>query len=54
MASDRLQVVVLDCIHAKHYGLIKGRTIQDCLVWEFEYLHQWKTSKKDYLAQIRL
>jgi hypothetical protein len=26
-------------IHQNQYGFIKGRNIQDCLGWAFEYLH---------------
>lgn len=33
-------------IHWKQYGLIKGRAIQDCLTWVFEYLHYCHKSRK--------
>jgi hypothetical protein len=46
IAADRLQTVILRCVHDNQYGFIKGGTIQDCLGWTFEYLHQCKTSKK--------
>lgn len=32
---DRLQGV-----SENKYGFIKGQTIQDCLAWSFEYIHQ--------------
>ena len=32
-------LIVMQLIHANHYGFIKSRTIQDCLAWSFEYLH---------------
>lgn len=35
-----MQPVALEVIHENQYGFIKGKTIQDCLGWAFEYLHQ--------------
>jgi hypothetical protein len=46
MAADRLQTVIRDCIHKNQYGFIRSRTIQDCVAWAFEYLHQCKVSKR--------
>ena len=31
-------------MHRNQYGFIKSRTIQDCLGWSFEFLHQCKAS----------
>ena len=44
--AERLQKVIMRLVHRNQYGFIKTRTIQDCLVWAFEYLHICKTSKK--------
>ena len=38
--ADRLQRVVTLLIPQNQYGFIKTRTIQDCLAWSFEYIHQ--------------
>jgi hypothetical protein len=35
----RLQKWTLKLVHRNQYGFIKGRNIQDCLAWSFEYLY---------------
>ena len=42
--ANRLQKVILKIIHRNQYGFLKGRTIQDCLAWSFEYIHQCQAS----------
>jgi hypothetical protein len=46
LAANRLQVVIKQTIHVNQYGFIKDRTIQDCLAWAFEYIHQCQQSKR--------
>lgn len=42
--ANRLQKLILKIVHRNQYGFLKGRTIQDCLAWSFEYIHQCQAS----------
>jgi hypothetical protein len=44
---NRLQSVALKVVHENQYGFIKGKTIQDCLGWAFEFLHQCHHSRRE-------
>jgi hypothetical protein len=45
--SLKLQKVIQSVAHLNQYGFIKGRTIQDCLAWTFQFLHICHKSKRE-------
>jgi hypothetical protein len=42
--ANRLQNKILKMIHTNQYGFLRSRSIQDCLGWAYEYIHQTKQS----------
>jgi hypothetical protein len=44
LLANRLQKFILKIVHRNQYGFLKGRSIQDCLAWAFEYIHQCQAS----------
>jgi hypothetical protein len=45
--ANRLQKVATQVVHKNQYGFVKGKTIQDCLGWAFEFLHHCHQSKRE-------
>ena len=36
----------MQILHANQYGFSRSKTIQDCIAWCFEYIHQCQQSKR--------
>jgi retron-type reverse transcriptase len=50
LLADRLQQWILKLVSANQYGFIRGRTIQDCLAWAFEFIYQCEKSKREIIV----
>jgi hypothetical protein len=50
LLADRLQQWILKLVSANQYGFIRGRTIQDCLAWAFEFIYQCEKSRREIIV----
>ena len=47
LLANRIEKIMLQVVHRNHNGFMKGRSIQDCLTWAFQYIHLCQKSKRE-------
>lgn len=49
LGQHTLEKIILKFVHMNQYGFLKTRSLQDCLLWAFEYVHLRRQPKQEII-----